>query len=183
MVQGQHFDPVVVRIVDEVESHFVVFEADASQLLVVGAYGFVVARDADAEVAFVLAQFVGLLITAPFFWKYIADTDFLRLPLSGQAELAYVLVLGTVLPMYLLYRGTEKLTFIHTALYRYIQPVVATVLALVRHQEQIDRTNIIAGVLIFASIILVIREANLRGFFSSVQAPSPTPDGRSRKRP
>ena len=30
-----------------------------SQLLVVGAYGFVVARDADAEVAFVLAQFVG----------------------------------------------------------------------------------------------------------------------------
>lgn len=69
---------------------------------------------------------IGLLITAPFFWKYIADTDFLRLPLSGQAELAYVLVLGTVLPMYLLYRGTEKLTFIHTALYRYIQPVVAT---------------------------------------------------------
>ena len=126
---------------------------------------------------------IGLLITAPFFWKYIADTDFLRLPLSGQAELAYVLVLGTVLPMYLLYRGTEKLTFIHTALYRYIQPVVATVLALVRHQEQIDRINIIAGVLIFASIILVIREANLRGFFSSVQAPSPTPDGRSRKRP
>ena len=126
---------------------------------------------------------IGLLITAPFFWKYIADTDFLRLPLSGQAGLAYVLVLGTVLPMYLLYRGTEKLTFIHTALYRYIQPVVATVLALVRHQEQIDRTNIIAGVLIFASIILVIREANLRGFFSSVQAPSPTPDGRSRKRP
>ena len=38
---------------------------------------------------------IGLLITAPFFWKYIADTDFLRLPLSGQAELAYVLVLGT----------------------------------------------------------------------------------------
>ena len=97
--------------------------------------------------------------------------------------MAYVLVLGTVLPMYLLSDGTEKLTFIHTALYRYIQPVVATVLALVRHQEQIDRTNIIAGVLIFASIILVIREANLRGFFSSVQAPSPTPDGRSRKRP
>ena len=113
---------------------------------------------------------IGLLITAPFFWKYIADTDFLRLPLSGQAELAYVLVLGTVLPMYLLYRGTEKLTFIHTALYRYIQPVVATVLALVRHQEQIDRTNIIAGVLIFASIILVIRDHD-RGAFGLYRFP------------
>ena len=126
---------------------------------------------------------IGLAVTAPFFWKYIAHVPFLRLPLYAQAELAYILILGTVLPMYLLYRGTEKLTSVHTALYRYIQPVVATVLALVRHQEQIDRTNIIAGVLIFASIILVIREANLRGFFSSVQAPSPTPDGRSRKRP
>ena len=46
-----------------------------------------------------------------------------------------------------------------------IESSSATVLALVRHQEQIDRTNIIAGVLIFASIILVIREANLRGFY------------------
>lgn len=26
---------------------------------------------------------IGLLITAPFFWKYIADTDFLRLPLGA----------------------------------------------------------------------------------------------------
>ena len=50
---------------------------------------------------------------------------FLRLPpCAGRAGL-YILILGTVLPMYLLYRGTEKLTSVHTALYRYIQPVIA----------------------------------------------------------
>lgn len=75
---------------------------------------------------------VGLAVTAPFFWKYIDHTQFLRLPLQAQAELAYILILGTVLPMYLLYRGTEKLTSVHTALYRYIQPVIAGILALVR---------------------------------------------------
>ncbi len=99
---------------------------------------------------------IGLSITAPFFWRYISHTPFLRLPMSALAELLYILLLGTVLPMYLLYRGTEKLTFVHTALYRYIQPVVATILALLRHQETIDRANIVAAVLIFAGVLLII---------------------------
>ena len=55
---------------------------------------------------------VGLAVTAPFFWKYIDHTQFLRLPLQAKAELAYILILGTVLPMYLLYRGTRPCTAI-----------------------------------------------------------------------
>ena len=51
---------------------------------------------------------IGLAVTAPFFWKYIAHTQFLKLPLQAQAELAYILILGTVLPMYLLYRDVYK---------------------------------------------------------------------------
>lgn len=98
---------------------------------------------------------VGLAITAPLFWRYIDHTDFLRLPITALAELLYILLLGTVLPMYLLYRGTEKLTSVHTALYRYLQPVTATSLALLRHQEQIDRANIVAALLIFVGVVLV----------------------------
>ena len=40
--------------------------------------------------------------------------------------------------MYLLYRGTEKLTSVHTALYRYIQPVIAGILAITRGQAHFD---------------------------------------------
>ncbi|MEG1623034.1 MAG: DMT family transporter [Alistipes sp.] len=98
---------------------------------------------------------IGLAITAPFFWKYIDHTQFLKLTFYAQAELAYILILGTVLPMYLLYRGTEKLTAVHTALYRYLQPLVATTLALIRHQEQLDRENLIAGAFIFGGILLI----------------------------
>ena len=43
---------------------------------------------------------IGLAITAPFFWRYVARTDFFHLPLNGQAELLYILIFGTVLPMY-----------------------------------------------------------------------------------
>lgn len=99
---------------------------------------------------------IGLAITAPFFWKYIDHTRLLRLPLFAQAELAYILILGTVLPMYLLYRGTEKLTSVHTALYRYIQPVIAAILAFMRGQDHFDDLNIAATVIIFAGIILVV---------------------------
>lgn len=99
---------------------------------------------------------VGLAITAPFFWKYIAHVPLLRLPLRAQAELGYILILGTVLPMYLLYRGTEKLTSVHTALYRYIQPVIAGILAIARGQAHFDAANIFASVFIFAGIILVV---------------------------
>lgn len=106
---------------------------------------------------------IGLGITAPFFWRYISHTPFLHLPMSALAELIYILLLGTVLPMYLLYRGAEKLTFVHTAVYRYIQPIVATSLALLRHQEKIDRANIVAAVLIFTGILFII----LAGYRSS----------------
>lgn len=99
---------------------------------------------------------IGLAVTAPFFWRYIAHTDFLRLPLQGQAELAYILILGTVLPMYLLYRGTEKLTSVHTALYRYIQPFTAGVLAVWRGQAHFTTLNLAAMIFIFAGIILVV---------------------------
>ena len=99
---------------------------------------------------------IGLGITAPFFWRYVEHTDFLQLPISALAELLSILLLGTVLPMFLLYRGAEKLTSVHTALYRYLQPVIATTLALVRHQEKIDRANIVAAALIFVGIIFVV---------------------------
>lgn len=99
---------------------------------------------------------IGLAVTAPFFWRCLADAKLLRLPPQALGELGYILILGTVLPMYLLYRGTEKLTSVHTALYRYIQPFAAGLLALWRGQAHFDRQNIAAAILIFAGIVLVI---------------------------
>ncbi len=99
---------------------------------------------------------IGLVITLPLFGHDIDHTDFLRLPLGALLELGYILLFGTVWPMWLLYRGTEQLTAIHTALYRYIQPFSAGALALFRHQAQFDATNITALVLIFAGIVLTV---------------------------
>lgn len=128
---------------------------------------------------------VGLAVTAPFFWHDIARTDLRRLPLQAQAELAYILILGTVLPMYLLYRGTEKLTSVHTALYRYIQPVAAGLLAVTRGQAHFNAVNLTAAGLLFVGGMLVavgysyglhhLRHRRIRRSSAPSSAPSAPP--------
>lgn len=45
---------------NEVKSHGCVLKADAAHLFVIGADGFVIAFDAEADVTLVVAQFVSL---------------------------------------------------------------------------------------------------------------------------
>lgn len=99
---------------------------------------------------------IGFVMAAPFFWSEIAGINPLRLPLLPLLELLYVIFLGTVLPMWLLYYGASHLTAVHTALYRYIQPIVAAVLSLLRGQDIIDRANVVGAALIFTGVVFVV---------------------------
>ena len=99
---------------------------------------------------------IGFVMAVPFFWNEIEGLNPLDLPLLPMLELFYVIFLGTVLPMWLLYVGSSHLTAVHTALYRYIQPVVAAMLTLARGQNIIDRANIIGAVMIFSGVIFVV---------------------------
>ena len=58
--------------------------------------------------------------------------------------------------MSLLYVSSEHLTAVHNAIYRYIQPIVAAIVATARGQAIIDRTNIVGAVLIFLGMLCVI---------------------------
>ena len=99
---------------------------------------------------------IGFVMAVPFFWSEIEGFNPLGLPLLPMLELFYVIFLGTVLPMWLLYVGSSHLTAVHTALYRYIQPVVAAMLTLAHGQNIIDRANIIGAVMIFSGVIFVV---------------------------
>ena len=61
---GQHLDPVVVGIADEIKPHVVILVTDATHGAVVFADGVVVARHAHAEMALVFAQFIGSGVVA-----------------------------------------------------------------------------------------------------------------------
>ncbi len=99
---------------------------------------------------------IGVLLALPLLVQSVPTICALQLSHSELAEVGYILLLGSALPMLLLYVGTEHLTAAHTAIYRYIQPIVATILAVTRGQSVIDRTNIVGAVLIFLGVLFVI---------------------------
>lgn len=99
---------------------------------------------------------IGVITTLPLFHTYIDLTALRSLPPLVWGELGYVLILGSIWPMWLLYRATEHLSALHTALYRYLQPLVAGTLAHLRHQAQFDTTNITALGLLFVGILLTV---------------------------
>ena len=99
---------------------------------------------------------IGVVLAMPMIIEElptIAALDFSR---SELFEIGYILIFGSTLPFYLLYAGSEHLTATHNAVYRYIQPITATILAISRGQAVIDRTNIVGAVFIFVGMLYVI---------------------------
>jgi drug/metabolite transporter (DMT)-like permease len=99
---------------------------------------------------------IGTVLAMPLIVQSLPSihlSDFTHFQIS---EILYILLFGSVLPMWLLYASSEHLTAVHNAIYRYIQPIVAAVVATVRGQAIIDRTNIVGAVLIFIGMLCVI---------------------------
>lgn len=99
---------------------------------------------------------IGILLALPMLLDVLPTISLQHLSPHEWGELLYILLLGTALPMYLLYVGSEHLTATHTAIYRYLQPVVATILTLVKGKGDIDSANIIGAALILFGIISLI---------------------------
>ena len=99
---------------------------------------------------------IGSVLAMPLLVEALPTMQLFDFSHMQLLEIAYILLLGSLLPMYLLYSGSEHLSAIHNAAYRYIQPIVATVVAVYRGQAIIDRTNIVGAVLIFIGMSCVI---------------------------
>lgn len=99
---------------------------------------------------------IGTVLALPLLVEQLPTLIHLHLSFGENVEIAYILLFGSALPMFLLYIGSEHLTAAHTAIYRYIQPLVATLVAVVRGQSTIDRTNIVGAVLIFSGMLCAI---------------------------
>ena len=99
---------------------------------------------------------IGVLLAMPLVVQELSTIHLSDFSRGEMAEIGYIFIFGSVLPTYLLYVGSENLTATHTAVYRYIQPIIATIVATARGQAIIDRTNIVGAVLIFIGMLCVI---------------------------
>lgn len=100
---------------------------------------------------------VAAVIVAPLFWSDLKAIDVAALPDKVIWQLAYIIILGTALPSYLLYYATERSTVFHTALYTYMQPFVTTLVALLFYHQSLSMVMRIALAIIFVSILMEIK--------------------------
>ncbi|MFI3285753.1 MAG: DMT family transporter [Rikenellaceae bacterium] len=96
-----------------------------------------------------------IIVSVPLFGGAINSLSTLSLGWSEGAELTLLIVVGSTLPLMLLFEGTEYLTPLHTSLYRYLQPLIAAVVVVARKQAELTLSGIVALIVIIAGGILV----------------------------
>ena len=95
-------------------------------------------------------------LTSPFWMPEICSLSWGTLGMPEILGSAYVVVFGAFVSYLLMIVGQRHLEPSTVAAYNYIQPIIAAIVAVHRHQTKIDRTNIVGAVLIFFGMLCVI---------------------------
>lgn len=100
---------------------------------------------------------LGMLFVVPTFWGDFVQTDFATLSSKVWCELGYLLILGTVVGTFLVYYGLQGVSATTSGIYKYVQPIVATAIALYWGQDHLTVFTIISALLIFTGVYFMIR--------------------------
>ncbi len=87
--------------------------------------------------------------------RSLALTGWSSITFTEYAELAYVLVFGTFLCYLIVPLGQKYLRPTLVAMYNYVQPVVATIAAIIWGMDSFNILKVIAVILIFSGVFLV----------------------------
>ena len=90
---------------------------------------------------------IGKFISAP--WEAV--------PLTQFAGMAFILFCGTFLCYLLVPVGQKNLRPTLVAMYNYVQPIVATVIAIIWGMDRFNILKVLAVILVFAGVLLVNR--------------------------
>lgn len=97
------------------------------------------------------------VVMIPISSRSLALTQWSAISLTEYAELAYVLICGTFLCYLIVPIGQKFLRPTLVAMYNYVQPMVATAVAIVWGMDSFNILKIVAVVFIFSGVLLVNR--------------------------
>ena len=98
-----------------------------------------------------------LLLSLPFSWTGLMQTDFAALSPRLDWEIAYVIVFATFVAYFLIPIGQKHLRPTLVSMYSYLQPLIAAVLSVAIGMDRFTWQKVLATVLIFTGVILVNR--------------------------
>lgn len=98
--------------------------------------------------------FFGMLYVIPFGLKGLLNTDFTVMPSNILLAIAFVLLFTTFLAYLLNAYALKKVRPSTVGFYIYFQPLIATVLAIIVHNERLDSITLIAAGCLFLGVYL-----------------------------
>lgn len=97
----------------------------------------------------------GALILLPFSFGSLFSVEWASLPSDQWAGLAYILLCGTFLSYLIVPIGQKHLRPTVVAMYNYLQPITAAVVAILWGLDSFNMVKLLAVILIFSGVMLV----------------------------
>ena len=105
---------------------------------------------------FLFSAIVVTIIT----WPYISAIDYASLPLVAWAEILFIVFCGTFLSYVCFTYGQQVLTPTIVGMYNYVQPIVATILAVAIGVGRFGWREMLSMALVFGGVYIVNRAKN-----------------------
>ena len=100
----------------------------------------------------------GLLMVIPFGFSEFNQIDWVSIPTSALYKIGFVVIFTTVLTYMFNLLAIKKLKPTTLSIFIYLQPVIASIYALIVGSDTINQLKIIATLLIFLGVYLVTRK-------------------------
>lgn len=97
------------------------------------------------------------VISFPFCFRDVAQTDFAALDTGAWLRIGYVVCFATFLTYFLIPVGQKVLRPTTISMYNYLQPIVASLVAVVLHMDSFGIEKIVSAALVFTGVYLVTR--------------------------
>lgn len=97
----------------------------------------------------------GLLFVIPFSVSFISTTDFAAIPFNIWMSVAYVIIFATVFAYFLNNYSLIRISPTVNASYIYLQPFLATTVALMAGKDRLTWKEVVATILIFTGVYFV----------------------------
>lgn len=101
----------------------------------------------------------GMVVVLPFGWKEFVAIDWVSMPPFIKWEIAFVIVGTTFLAYLFNIYGLKRLNPSTVSTYIYLQPVLASFVAIVAKSDELSAIKLISAGIIFLAVYLVSRQA------------------------
>ncbi len=97
------------------------------------------------------------LMSLPFSFREVVHIQWSAIPSEQLWELAYLIVFATFVAYFLIPLGQERIRPTLVSMYRYIQPIIATVISIIIGMDILTWQKVFAALLVFSGVFIVSR--------------------------